>query len=291
MKLVTFEEGRSTRIGVLTDGGIVDLSRASPSLPKVMIALIEAWGILKEKVSNIVSTASEYIPLESVHLLAPVLRPSKIMAIGLNYAAHIEEAGMKIPQRQTWFSKQINAVSGPYDPIELPIASEQLDYEAELVVVIGRRAKHVERAAALSYVFGYCIGNDVSVRDFQAHSSQWVVGKSFDTHAPYGPWITTSDELDDPQTLGVRCFVNGQPRQIANTDQMIFKISDQIVYLSQAMTLEAGDVIFTGTCEGVGIGFKPPKWLRVGDRCRVEIDRLGVIENVVKEEVLPVIET
>jgi 2-keto-4-pentenoate hydratase/2-oxohepta-3-ene-1,7-dioic acid hydratase in catechol pathway len=180
----------------------------------------------------------------------------------------------------------VTSINAPFEPIELPMASEQVDYEAELVVIIGKRCKHVTAEKAAQVVFGYCAGNDVSVRDWQLRTSQWVLGKSFDTHAPMGPWIVTPDEIGDPHALGIRCFVNGEQRQSSNTRHLIFNVYDQIVHLSNATTLEPGDVIFTGTPGGVGLAMKPPRWLKPGDKVRVEIDRIGAIEAVMRPEAM-----
>jgi 2-keto-4-pentenoate hydratase/2-oxohepta-3-ene-1,7-dioic acid hydratase in catechol pathway len=178
----------------------------------------------------------------------------------------------------------VTSINGPYDPIELPIASTYVDYEAELVVIIGQRCKHVPKERAAEVVFGYCAGNDVSVRDWQLQTPQWVLGKSFDTHAPIGPWIVTADEVGNPRTLGIRCFVNDERRQNSNTENLVFNVYDQIAHLSQAMTLEPGDLIFTGTPGGVGGAMQPPKFLKAGDKVRVEIDRIGAIEAEMRPE-------
>jgi 2-keto-4-pentenoate hydratase/2-oxohepta-3-ene-1,7-dioic acid hydratase in catechol pathway len=222
--------------------------------------------------------AKPQFQLAEIRLKAPVPHPQKILAIGLNYADHIEESGVPKPDRQIWFSKLPNAVNGPYDPIQIPKASTAVDYEAEFVVIVGRRCRHVSKADAASAIFGYCAGNDVSVRDWQFHTSQWILGKSFDTHAPFGPWIVTPDEIGDPHALGIRCLVNGEMRQNSNTRNLVFNVFDQIALLSEAMTLEPGDVIFTGTPGGVGFATKPPTFLKAGDVVRVEIDRIGALE-------------
>jgi len=184
-----------------------------------------------------------------------------------------------------WFSMPGTAVNGPYDAIERPVVSDKLDYEAELVVVIGRRVRHATRGSAMKSVFGYCVGNDVSVRDWQNRTSQVTLGKSFDTHAPFGPWITTADCID-VSDLKISCLVNGEKRQNSRTRYMIFDVADQIVHLSKAMTLEPGDLIFTGTPAGVAAVMKPPRWLRPGDVVRIEIENLGHIENRVVEEIV-----
>jgi 2-keto-4-pentenoate hydratase/2-oxohepta-3-ene-1,7-dioic acid hydratase in catechol pathway len=246
--------------------------------------LIRMWPRVERTVRALPQQAEADVPLSSVRLLAPVPRPQKILAIGLNYDDHIAESGRDKPQTQTWFSKMPSAVNGPYDPVQLPRASSQLDYEAELVFIIGKRCRHVRKEDAASVVFGYCAGNDVSVRDWQFATGQFVLGKSFDTHAPFGPRIVTPDEVGDPHALGIRCFVNGEKRQDSNTRHLIFTVFDQIAHLSQAMTLEPGDVIYTGTPAGVGFAMKPPKFLQDGDVVRVEIDNIGAIENRVTPE-------
>jgi len=275
MKLATFEVDGRERIGVVKDDAIVDLS--GDDLPTGMIELITRWPTLKDRVSRIVQNTKPRYQIGDVHLLAPVPRPQKILAIGLNYADHIAESGAATPERQIWFSKLPNAVNGPYDAIQMPKASSAIDYEAELVFIIGKRCRHVVAEKAPEVIFGYAAGNDISVRDWQFHTPQWLIGKSFDSHAPFGPWIVTADEIGDPHALGIRCLVNGETRQSSNTKNLVFNCFDQIAYLSQAMTLEPGDVVFTGTPGGVGQSMKPPKLLKSGDTVRVEIDRIGFL--------------
>jgi 2-keto-4-pentenoate hydratase/2-oxohepta-3-ene-1,7-dioic acid hydratase in catechol pathway len=246
-----------------------------------MLDLIIGWPDLgPEQRKALSDTDARPIPLDDVALLPPLPRPGKILAIGLNYADHVRETGAEMPARQIWFCKQPTAANGPFDPIMLPRVATQVDYEAELVVVIGKGGRNISRAEAPGAVFGYCVGNDVSARDWQLATSQWMLGKSFDTHAPFGPWITTKDELPDPHSLGIRAFVNGEKRQDSNTSNFVFDIWNQIAHVSQVMTLEPGDLIFTGTPGGVGMGFKPPRYLKDGDVVRIEIDKLGAIEAV-----------
>jgi 2-keto-4-pentenoate hydratase/2-oxohepta-3-ene-1,7-dioic acid hydratase in catechol pathway len=284
MKLVRHSTKSGAKIGAVKGDGIVDLSGRIASTADNMIELIARWPDLRESVQQVVERSAPDIALTEARLLAPVARPGKVMAIGLNYADHIKETGQKTPPHQIWFTKAVTSISGPFDPIELPLASEQVDYEAELVVIIGKRCKHVPEARAAEVVFGYCVGNDVSVRDWQMQTTQWVLGKSFDTHAPIGPWIVTADELGDPHSMGIRCLVNGELRQNSNTGNLVFNVYDQIAQLSRAMTLEPGDVIFTGTPGGVGLAMRPPRWLKLGDKVRVEIDRIGAIEAVMRPE-------
>ena len=284
MKLVRYADKTGSALGVVKNDGVIDLRKHWPALRDDMIALIEMWPDIASSVPRLVADSAPDAALSEVRLLAPVSRPGKILAIGLNYADHIKETAQQTPPHQIWFTKAVTAINSPFDPIELPIASEQVDYEAELVVIIGNRCKHVAREHAPEVVFGYCAGNDVSVRDWQLLTSQWVLGKSFDTHAPIGPWIVTPDEIGDPHALGIRCFVNGEQRQNSNTRHLIFNVFDQIAHLSSAMTLEPGDAIFTGTPGGVGLAMKPPRWLKAGDKVRVEIDRIGAIEAVMHPE-------
>ncbi len=228
------------------------------------------------------------VALASVRLLAPVARPGKILGIGVNYAAHAAESVSFVntakPEVQKWFNKQATATNGPYDDVHLPKVSAQLDYEGELVVVIGKAGRHVPRDRAMEIVAGYCVGSDYSVRDWQKASQTMIMGKGFDTHAVFGPAIVTPDEAGDISGAEIRTFVNGELRQTGKPSQMIHDIAAQIEHLTAAFTLEPGDVIYTGSPAGVGAGFDPPKWLKAGDTVRIEIDGLGHIENKVVEE-------
>jgi len=284
MKLVTFEAGQGPELGLVVDQSVVCLSRTAPQLATDMTDLIARWPDLKDEVSRLAKTG-ETLDLASVHLLAPIRRPGKIMAIGLNYADHIAESNLGTPEHQVWFSKASTAANGPYDPIQVPKVSQALDYEAELVAVIGKGGRHISREDAPAAIFGYCVGNDATERAWQHRTPQWVVGKSFDSHAPFGPWITTADEVADPHALGIRCLVNGELRQNSNTRHLVFDIWDQIAHLSQAMTLEPGDLIFTGTPGGIGAAMKPMQFLKAGDRVRIEVDGLGALDNPCEPEV------
>lgn len=279
MKLATFDAGAAPQLGAVIGDRIVPLNAAAPGLPTDMIGLIAAWPQVKGEVRRIAGAGAGSATLDSVRLLAPIRRPGKIMAIGLNYADHIAESNLGTPEHQVWFSKAPTAANGPYDPIQVPKVSQALDYEAELVAVIGQGGRHIARDAAAGAIFGYCCGNDATERAWQHRTPQWVLGKSFDTHAPFGPWITTADEVPDPHALGIRCLVNGEVRQDSNTRHLVFNVWDQIEHLSQAMTLEAGDLIFTGTPGGIGAAMKPMRFLKDGDRVRVEIDGLGALDN------------
>jgi ureidoglycolate lyase len=279
MKLATFDAGSGSQLGVVVGERIVPLNAAAPGLPSNMLELIALWPKVEGEVRRIAEAGEGAIALDRVRLLAPIRRPGKIMAIGLNYADHIAESQMETPQTQVWFSKATTSTNAPYDPIQVPKVSQALDYEAELVAVIGRGGRHISAADAPTSIFGYCCGNDATERAWQHRTSQWVVGKSFDSHAPFGPWITTADEVADPHALSIRCLVNGEVRQDSNTKHLVFNIWDQIAHLSQAMTLEAGDLIFTGTPGGIGAAMKPMRFLKAGDTVRIEIDGLGALEN------------
>lgn len=285
MKLATFRTSvEAPRLGIVVDTGIIDISMHLSDPPRTMIDLIAAWSTYQPQLTALAESYEANVSMESVRLLAPIERPGKILGIGLNYSDHVAESGMATPEHQLWFAKMPTAVTAPFGTVELPKCSASLDYEAELAFVIGKRCRHVGRDQAADVIFGFCVANDVSVRDWQLRTSQFILGKSFDTHAPFGPWIVTPDEVGDPHNLGIRCFVNGEKRQESSTGHLIFDCFDQIEHLSQVMTLEPGDIILTGTPGGVGAGSKPPKWLRAGDVVRVEIDRIGFIENEVVHE-------
>ena len=281
MKLARFDRDGVPHLGLVVNEEIIDLTTAGLRFGTMLNVI--AGG--KEALANIkeIGEKAPRIPLANVSLLAPVERPGKYLAIGMNYAKHLEEAdrlGVARSKHQTWFNKQTTCVSGPYDAIE-PGVTEKLDYEVELVAVIGTHAKHVSEGDANKFVFGYMVGNDVSARDWQFHTPTFTMGKSFDTHGPVGPWIVTADEIADPHALDLRAYVNGALRQNNNTSNMIHNLWQQIAYLSTAFTLEPGDLIATGTPEGVGVGMEPPVFLQSSDVVRCEIDGIGAIENKV----------
>lgn len=283
MKLVRFSVDGAPRVGFVEGGGIVDVAAHLPQFG-TMAAVIAAGKAGLELIAKTCTAAAPAVTLTEAHLLAPVERPGKYLAIGMNYAKHLEEAdklGVARSKYQTWFNKQTTCLAGPYDAID-PGVTEKLDYECELGVVIGIAAKGVAAKDALAHVFGYFVANDVSARDWQFHTATFTMGKSFDTHGPIGPWIVTADEVPDPQNLDLRSFVNGERRQSSNTAMMINRIDAQIEYLSTAFTLEPGDLIATGTPEGVGVGMEPQVFLKPGDVVRCEIEGIGAIENRVK---------
>jgi 2-keto-4-pentenoate hydratase/2-oxohepta-3-ene-1,7-dioic acid hydratase in catechol pathway len=284
MKLCTFEHDDRTRIGVVVEDAVVDLAAVAPELPGELTALLAAGEDALHATANAASRARTRLALADVRLRAPILRPPKFLAIGLNYADHVAESGVEKPKLPTVFNKQSTCVVGPHDPVHMPRVSSALDYEGELGFVIGRRCRHVPRARAHEVIAGYLVVNDVTVRDWQLRIPTWTMGKSFDTHGPLGPWLTTADEAPDPHGLRLRTWVNGELRQDSNTKQLIFDCFALVEHLSTAFTLEPGDVIATGTPGGVGIAMKPPKLLQVGDTVRVDIDGLGALENTVIPE-------
>jgi 2-keto-4-pentenoate hydratase/2-oxohepta-3-ene-1,7-dioic acid hydratase in catechol pathway len=284
MKFVTFTQGGTTRIGVVDGNNIVDLSAAAPQVPREMCAFIAAGTDALAAAKQALSGTSGRIAFKDVRLEAPILRPPKILAVGLNYKDHIAETGNKTPEVPMIFNKQSTSVNRPGGDIHLPRASEQLDYEGEFAVVIGRYCRHVPKNRAHEVIFGYAIANDVSVRDWQRRVPTFTMGKSWDTHCPLGPCITTADEVGDPHTLDLKTWVNGELRQSSNTSQLLFNAFDLVEHLTTAFTLEPGDVISTGTPGGVAAAMKPPKWLKAGDVVKVAIDKLGEIENRVIAE-------
>lgn len=280
MKLLRFENDGAKRLGVLDRGAIAALDGLSSRYPTMLSIAADAACALPA-IADLVASGGERIELEAVRLLAPIERPAKYLAIGMNFRKHVEEAarlGVEPPKQQYWFNKQTSCISGPSDVID-PGVSEELDYEVELAVVIGAAAKGVSAAQASKHVFGYTVANDVSARDWQRHAPTFTMGKSFDTHGPIGPWIVTADEIGDPHDLNLRCWVNGEVRQDSNTRHLIHNVWNQIEYLSTAFTLEPGDLLATGTPEGVGVARTPPSFLKPGDVVRCEIEKIGVIEN------------
>jgi acylpyruvate hydrolase len=314
MRLVTLAHRGTQRVGLLEGERIIDVNRAYTAMlaqrgdlrpramadavvPPEMIGLLEAGdralaaireaaGYVREALNSgdhaeALRRDGVVLALDEVTLKAPIPRPGKLILLGLNYRDHAEETGQKIPEVPTLFAKYNNSVIGPGAAILIPRATEQIDYEAEFAFVIGRRGQYIPRERALDYVAGYTIINDVSARDYQFVTSQWMVGKTFDTHCPMGPALVLKDEIADPHNLDISLSIAGEVLQQSNTDQLIFKIPETVEYLSQVMTLEPGDVISTGTPSGVGFTRKPPRWLRPGETVRVAIAGLGVLENPV----------
>lgn len=273
-----------THLAVLLEGSAILLSEMIPGIGDDMISLISNWEEFGPRIHTLAAQAKDPEPIRLSNLRRPIDRPGKILAIGLNYADHVAETGMRMPESQLWFCKFPTAANDPYADVQIPRAGHQVDYEVELVAVIGKSGRHISPDDASQHVFGYCVGNDVSVRDWQLSSPQWVLGKSFDSHAPFGPYITLAHSALDPHDLTIRAWVNGQLRQHSNTRHLVFSLWEQIAHISKAVTLEPGDLIFTGTPGGVGVGLQPPKFLKAGDRVRCEIEGLGHIENTFQPE-------
>ena len=284
MRLISFTESLNTRIGLLQGDHIIDLSQVAPSLPSDMLSFLEAGDGAMLQAAQYTSAPGHHSALDVV-IEAPLARPPKILAIGLNYRAHAEESNMDIPKHPMVFTKQATSANGPYAPIHSPPETQMLDYEGELGVVIGKRCRRVSKQDANRVIAGFCVLNDVSVREWQflATPPQFTMGKSWDTHNPFGPAIVTPDEVD-PHNLMLRTFVNGDLRQKTSTSDLIFNCYDIIEFLTTAFTLEPGDVIATGTPSGVGISMQPQGTLKLGDVVKVEIDGLGFIENKVIAE-------
>jgi 2-keto-4-pentenoate hydratase/2-oxohepta-3-ene-1,7-dioic acid hydratase in catechol pathway len=264
----------------------VDLNRADPGLPTTVRGLLSLGEEGLGRAAIAMERAGIGHDPSKARLLSPVPDPRKIVCIGLNYLDHAAESGVPAPPEPVLFSKYPTALIGHLDSIVLPRVSQQVDYEAELVFVIGKAGRHIPKERAREHVAGYTVGHDVSARDWQLNkpSKQWMAGKTFDTFAPTGPELVTADEVPDPQNLGIRLRLNGQTMQDSNTRQLIFGIDELIAYLSQVMTLEPGDLVFTGTPPGVGMARKPPVWLKPGDVVEVEIDHLGTLRNSVVAE-------
>lgn len=284
MKIVTFRRGEETapEVGIVRGDEVVSLGANCPT----PTALIENWTMAQAPITDYLAKApAEAItPLSNVVLSAPIPRPAKLICIGLNYRDHAIESGMEIPQYPVVFNKFANSIIGPNDPIVLPKASEKPDYEAELAFVIGEGGRYIKAENWRNHVFGYTIINDVSARDFQLRTSQWMIGKAFDSFCPMGPWIVTADEIEDPHVLDIKMTISGQVLQDSNTRELIFRIPELIEYLSSVMTLQAGDIVATGTPKGVGLGHNPPRWLKPGDECVISIEGIGELRNPVVAE-------
>jgi 2-keto-4-pentenoate hydratase/2-oxohepta-3-ene-1,7-dioic acid hydratase in catechol pathway len=282
MKIARFTHAGRTGLGLVEGDQVADLrgvAGTADGIPALLERGPEALRALADA-----AVQAPRIALADVKLEAPIPRPPKFLAIGLNYADHIAEAGFETPKFPVFFNKQTTCVIGPGDAIHRPRVSTLLDYEGELGIVIGRRCRHVPRERAHEVIGGYLVVNDVTVRDWQLRTPTMTIGKSFDTHGPIGPWLVTKDDIPDPQALAIRTWVNGELLQDGNTRDMVYDCAQQIEHLSTAFTLEPGDIVSTGTPAGVGIVRKPPVLLKAGDVVRVEVQGIGALENPVIEE-------
>jgi 2-keto-4-pentenoate hydratase/2-oxohepta-3-ene-1,7-dioic acid hydratase in catechol pathway len=284
MRLATIQTNLGARAALLQDGVYFDLHGTDSDFPASLRQLLEQGPAAMRAVEQVTrrEKAVEY-PANEVHLLPPIPDPQKIICLGRNYSEHAKESGSEIPKEPVLFSKYPTALVGHGQAIVLPAVSKEVDFEAELVVVIGKRGRSFSADEAMSHVAGYTMGNDVSARDWQLKKDgkQWMAGKTFDTFAPTGPILVTTVEVPDPHHLFIRLRLNGKTMQDSNTSDMIFPISTVLAYISQIVTLMPGDLVFTGTPPGVGFVRKPPVFLQPGDTVEVEIDRLGVLRNPV----------
>lgn len=287
MKLLNFKSGDQVRLGIKVDKGIIDVESAakkySIEVPVTMEQLIEAGAEILPRLSELADKEIEIIPENHIVYAPCVTNPEKILCVGLNYVSHADESDMAIPSAPVLFSKFNNALAAHNEAVTLPKGAFKYDYEAELVIVMGKKAADISREEALSYVFGYTAGNDLSARDLQFVSGQWLLGKTCDGFAPVGPYLVTADELDSGN-LNIKCEVNGEVKQAANTRDMIFKCADIISYASKYMTLKPGDIIFSGTPSGVMLGYPEDQknWLKAGDKVTVSIEKIGSLTNILK---------
>ena len=286
VRLCSFTTDAVTRIGLILGDEVADLARCDAGFLSDLRLLLAPAAGLQERISR-AATRAPRLALAGLRLEAPVRNPRKFLGLGMSYRSHAEEIrrrGGQIPTRQHWFNKQVTAVTGPYDPIHLPRVSSQLDYEGELAMVIGRGGRHIRRHEAHEAIAGFMICNDLSVRDWQRRAPTATLGKSFDTHGPTGPWLTTVDEIVDSRRLSIRTWVDGELRQDGSTAELLFSFGEMIEELSTVFTLEPGDILTTGTPAGVGQYQDPPSFLRVGQTVRIAIEGLGHIENTVIAE-------
>ncbi len=284
MRFATLQTAAGPRAALLQGEHYVDLHATDPSLPLGLRQLLERGPAGFEAARQAArQPGAVKVAAASAKLLPPIPDPPKIVCLGLNYRDHAAESGAPIPKEPVLFSKYATALVGPGDAIVLPPVSKEVDFEAELVVVVGKGGRNLKADAALAHVAGYTVGHDVSARDWQLRKDgkQWMVGKTFDTFAPIGPHLVTADEIPDPHRLAIRLRLNGQTMQDSNTSQMVFGVGETLAYLSQVFTLQPGDLIFTGTPPGVGFARKPPVFLKAGDVTEVEIEGLGVLRNPV----------
>lgn len=283
MKLITFNYQNITNIGAVIGDEVVN-STNSINIPNDMIAFLTAGNAAKEAMQTLIDSGNSRISLSEVELQAPIPRPGKFLGISLNYADHLSETKLERPEYPTFFTKQSSCVIATGKAIHRPVVSEKVDYEGELAFVIGKRCKNVPLEHAHQVIAGYTIVNDVSVRDWQIRSPTWMLGKSFDTHGPMGPWMVTADEIADPHNLNLKTWIDDELRQNSNTKNMLFNCYEMIAYLTKAMTLEPGDVISTGTPSGVGVKMKPRGYMKPGQTAKIEIENIGTLSNPVVEE-------
>jgi len=285
MKLVNFSQQGVARLGVVEGDAVVDLKLAAPELPADLLGLILADGFDRARAAAKNAKPEHKKALSSLKLDPPIQRPGKIICLGLNYADHAAEGGHQKPTYPSFFMRGATTLIGSGEPIVRPKVSDKLDWEAELVAVVGKKARHVSKDDALKYIAGYSCFNDASIRDYQRKTNQWTIGKNFDGSGPFGPWFVTADELP-PGAAGLRiqCRLNGQVMQDANTSDMLFAVDETVQLLTECLTLEPGDLLVMGTPSGVGWPRKPPVFMKQGDVCEVEIEKIGVLRNPIVDE-------
>jgi acylpyruvate hydrolase len=288
MKIVCFTHQGAARLGVCNGDSVVDLKQAAPDLPGDLIALINqgdaGWAAVNKALAS--ATADQKRPLSSLALRPPIPRPGKIICLGLNYADHAAEGGHQKPTYPSFFMRGANSLCAHGEPIRRPKVSDKLDYEAELVAVIGKTARHVKKDRALDYVVGYSIFNEASIRDYQRKTNQWTIGKNFDSTGGFGPWMVTADEVPPGGAgLKIQCRLNGETMQNDNTANMIFDVPTTIELLTECLTLDPGDILVMGTPAGVGWPRKPPVFMKHGDTVEVEIEKIGILRNPIADEV------
>ncbi|WHY02443.1 fumarylacetoacetate hydrolase family protein [Neobacillus sp. DY30] len=287
MKVLSYYENQHVKLGIKTDDGIIDVQAVSEktgiAAPNTVLEVIEGGDEALQALTTIITNSDEKLDEENIQYAPAIPNAGKVICVGANYRKHAIESGLAIPEEPIYFAKYANSLSGHRQEISVPQMAVEVDYEVELVAVIGKPAKFVSVEAALDYVFGYAVGNDLSVRELQFRSNQWLYGKAIDGFAPLGPYIVTADEVPNPQNLNLKCWVNGELRQDSNTEDMIFSTAKIISDLSQIMTLQPGDVIYTGTPEGVIMGMEEKNWLKSGDEIVCEIEGLGRLVNKLRK--------
>ena len=289
MRLLAFHNNGEQRIGLLQGDQVVDLSIAAPDLPSELVEIIEGGNDCLKMIKTAQEGANpeSHVPIDKLDWLPPTRKAGKIICLGLNYAAHAAEGGHDRPEYPSFFMRGNSSLVAHEKPIIRPIASETLDYEAELVAIVGKKAKHVKQEDALDYIWGYSVFNEASIRQYQRKTAQWTIGKNFDNTGGFGPIVVTADELPPgADGLQIQTRLNGEVLQNATTDMMLFNVKETIELLTECLTLEPGDLLVMGTPSGVGHARKPPLWMKAGDICEIEIENIGILRNPIEDEIL-----
>jgi len=289
MRLLAFQNNGEQRIGLLQGDQVVDLSISAPDLPGELVEIIEGGDdcLKMIKTAQEVANPESLVPIDKLDWLPPTRKAGKIICLGLNYAAHAAEGGHERPEYPSFFMRGNSSLVAHEKPIIRPIASETLDYEAELVAIVGKKAKHVKQEDALDYIWGYSVFNEASIRQYQRKTAQWTIGKNFDNTGGFGPIVVTADELPPgADGLQIQTRLNGEVLQNATTDMMLFNVKETIELLTECLTLEPGDLLVMGTPSGVGHARKPPLWMKAGDICEIEIENIGILRNPIEDEIL-----